>query len=164
MFPASASFRGEGPLANLLRRGATRVDGGRRPLDNEGKEWTLTVAIRDDASPNVAGQDRSGCPRGRSYWADCRVRSALATSSSRFRNSQTNQPPHLRPLSATSPAGESTGLRPASLGWGRGYAERDFCRCSTQPPKTRLRQRSSIVARRAASALIRSRSVRSRCS
>jgi hypothetical protein len=26
------------------------------------KEWTLTVAIRDDASPNVAGQDRSGRP------------------------------------------------------------------------------------------------------
>jgi hypothetical protein len=36
MFPASASFRGEGPLANLLRRGATRVDGRQRPLDYDG--------------------------------------------------------------------------------------------------------------------------------
>jgi hypothetical protein len=28
------------------------------------KEWTLTAAIRDDASPNVAGQDRSGRREG----------------------------------------------------------------------------------------------------
>jgi hypothetical protein len=35
MFPASASFRGEAPLANFLRRGATRADGGRWQLDNE---------------------------------------------------------------------------------------------------------------------------------
>jgi hypothetical protein len=42
---------GGGPLANLLR--ATCADGGRRPPAK--KEWTLTVAIRDDASPNVVG-------------------------------------------------------------------------------------------------------------
>ena len=43
---------------------------GRRGLMEDGghwiiKEWTLKVAIRNDASPNVAGEDRSGCREGR---------------------------------------------------------------------------------------------------
>jgi hypothetical protein len=73
---------------------------GPRALMEDGGHWimTLTVAIRDDPSPNVAGEDRSG----RRYWADCRVRSALATFSSRFRNSHANSRPiyvlYQRPL------------------------------------------------------------------
>ncbi len=53
MFPASASsFRGEGQLANLLRRGATRADGERRPSGNEGVHLTSL----------------SGAGRGRRSW------------------------------------------------------------------------------------------------